>query len=515
MFKIVKADKDTYITDKVIKGDRKTSSNVGAAGTLDLFKIYRATMSGSIPNRELSRILIHFDLSSLKNLYSLGKIDVSHPSFFCNLSMKDVYGGQTTPANFTVSVFPLSASFDEGIGKDVTHYADKDLSNWLSSSFESPWLDAGCERACGPLGTGDYITGSTDIPTTELTQTFKKGDEDLLIDITTIVSATLVGDLPDCGLRISFQKSLEDNNKTYFVKRFASSNAYDESKHPRLTVGFDDSISDDSQNLTFDKYCKLTLYSYAPGGEITNLISSSAGTPVVGEDCLLLKLTTQIPSGSYSLLFSGSQLSYGDSGSFLDGLYGSTVFIPSSDPILLPKLQSTGSVTFTPVWCSLDETVAYITGSNLTVVMGQKTSSKVLKKFVVTMTNIKDVYQCDEYPVVRLNIFDQSSPILKTVRVPVEAVGIVLKNVYYQIRDSVTGAVIVPFDDVMNSTKVSSDASGMFFKVDMSNLSEGKTYCMDVLISYNGIKEKFMNVSTVFRVEKSEFPLDQEQNIQV
>lgn len=513
MYKIVKVKKDTYITNKIIRKSRKTKSNMGAAGTLDLFKIYGATLSGSLSNVEISRILIQFDLAPLKKLYTIGRLDVNHPSFFCNLSLKDVYGGQTTPTNFTVSVFPLSASFDEGIGKDVTYYSDEDLSNWLSSSFEQPWLEEGCGLACGSTGTGDYLSSSVGLETTESLQLFKKGDEDLLVDITPIISATLVGNLPDSGLRISFQKSLEDNNKTYFVKRFASNNAYDESKRPQISVGFDDSIADDSQNLTFDKICNLTLYNYSPGGgEIVNLVSASYVTEVVGNDCLILKLTTQTDSGSYNLLFSGSQHAYG-TGEFLIGTYGASIFIPSSDATLSSKLHSSDSIIFTPVWCSLDETIAYVTGSNLTARLSKKTSTRALKKFVVTINNIKETYQDDELPIVRLNIFDQSSPLLKIVKVPLETPSVVLKYVYYQVRDAVTDAVIIPFDDIQNSTKVSSDAEGMFFNLDMSNLTAGKSYCIDILIVYNGVKEKFLNASPVFKIEKSQYPLDSEQSI--
>mgnify|MGYP006292507477 CR=1 FL=1 len=49
MLKIVKADKDTYITDKVVMGKRQTDGNVGLAGTLDLFKLYGTSFSGSNP----------------------------------------------------------------------------------------------------------------------------------------------------------------------------------------------------------------------------------------------------------------------------------------------------------------------------------------------------------------------------------------------------------------------------------------------------------------------------------
>ena len=68
MYKILKADKDTYITNRIIDNTSKTQSNVGVAATLDLFKIYGHSYSGSTPNTELSRLLIHFDLSEIQDL---------------------------------------------------------------------------------------------------------------------------------------------------------------------------------------------------------------------------------------------------------------------------------------------------------------------------------------------------------------------------------------------------------------------------------------------------------------
>jgi hypothetical protein len=84
MFKVFKADKDAYITNKVIKNDVSSSfkSNVGIAGTLDLFKLYGMTLSGTKPNRELSRLLVHFDISGLRDLVYSGAIDYTHDSFF-------------------------------------------------------------------------------------------------------------------------------------------------------------------------------------------------------------------------------------------------------------------------------------------------------------------------------------------------------------------------------------------------------------------------------------------------
>lgn len=500
MFKIVKADKDAYITNKVVRGERKNNSNTGGAGTLDLFKLYGSTFSGSSPNTEISRILIHFDLSSIKTLVKQGKLDVSDPSFWCKVHLSDVYGGQTTPNNFDVSIFPLSSSFDEGVGKDISYFSDYDACNWITASLGNSWYLPGCNLSVDATSAGDYITSSVSIPSTEVTQRFQSGEEDLLVDVTKIMSATLTGELPDSGLRISFKNSIEDNNQTYFVKRFASRTAYSELKRPRLTIGFDDSISDDSQNLTFDTNCNLNLYNYA-AGSLSNILSGSYLSEVTGSNCVVLSLLTEVSGGFYKTQFSGSQFSLGST--YLTGTYSSVVNLSSNDPVIKTKILQSGSVDFTPVWSSIDGTVDYLTGSTLTFSSPHRNSTRSIKNYTVTITDIKDSYFDNEEQTVRVNIFDASHPGIKLSRLPVESPRAVIRNVFYQIRDAVSGNIIVPFDEEKNSTRISSDSGGMFFNLDASNLSPGRTYVIDVLISHNGSKKLFRDVSPIFKIERS------------
>ena len=62
------ASSDTYITNKIIDGNYSLESNVGKAGTLDLFTLYDES---SINNSyEISRALIKFDLEKLNELTS-------------------------------------------------------------------------------------------------------------------------------------------------------------------------------------------------------------------------------------------------------------------------------------------------------------------------------------------------------------------------------------------------------------------------------------------------------------
>jgi hypothetical protein len=142
MYRILKADKDAYVTNKLIfaRGSSNTSSvdaNVGQAGTIDIYKLYNETPvpSGS-SGIEVTRGLVHFDLSPLQDLMS-SILNPFDPSFKCYLSLKNVYGGQTVPSNYTLVVNPLGKEWSEGRGTDVIGYRDLDAANWYTASLDT------------------------------------------------------------------------------------------------------------------------------------------------------------------------------------------------------------------------------------------------------------------------------------------------------------------------------------------------------------------------------------------
>ena len=201
MYLILTASKDTYITNKIISNKfRATDANVGHAGTLDIFKLYAESTSGSNKTpKELSRALIQFDLSPLVSLAS-SSLDLNSSTFEAKLKLYDILGGQATPSNFNIVVYPLSRSFDEGIGRDVASFADLDTCNFVTASYMTGstqlWAMTGANSTglmgsrdidimtSGNLGSGIVDFGSS--------QKFTKGNEDLNVNVATIISASLV-----------------------------------------------------------------------------------------------------------------------------------------------------------------------------------------------------------------------------------------------------------------------------------------------------------------------------------
>lgn len=521
MFRRLQVTKDTYITDRVISNRlRATDANVGQAGTLDLFKLYdESTLSGTTEPLELSRILLKADLDPLRELTG-SILDISHASFKCTLRLFDVNGGQTTPSNFSVILFPLSQSFDEGAGYDIFSFQDLDSANFITASVQSnspvPWFLTGANKE-GLLGSDDIdIISSgnlgTGVVNTFVTQEFDDGFEDLSMDITTIVSATLAGILPDEGFRLSFSGTQETDNKTRFVKRFATRHSTNANIRPRIDVVFNDAIQDHHKSFYFDLSGSLFLNSFQRG-QPANLVSGSGLTEVTGADSVIVRLLSSSISQSLSgatvvdeqtvdteyFSFTGSQHTIG--GNAVTGVYSASFAISSDESSLRDEIISAGSGTFTEIWGSIDGTVGYLTSSKSFVVKTlQRTSfNNVPHEYAVNVVGNNSVYRSTER--VRFRVFvqdnDERRPAAKIPRVPE---SIIFTKMRYRIRDAYDDTVIVGFEETSNATLLSIDSDGMYFDFFMNSLDVGRVYAIDFLVTEMGVTQTFVDVST-FRVD--------------
>lgn len=488
MYRILSASKDTYINNKITNTNfRATDSNVGQASTLDLFKLYDESVSGSNPATELSRILIKFDLSKANEMHSQGKIDINGSSFKVFLHLKDVYGGQTTPNNFKAIVFPLSKSFDEGIGRDIVTFKDLDATNWVTASISADgtanlWNSPGALKS-GSLGDSNIdviVSGTLEGPEGSASynlsreQLFLTGKEDLKVDITRIISGTITSQIPDHGFLVAFSGSFENDQYTYFVKRFGSNQSLRQDLKPHLSLQYDDSILDNHENFVFDSTGSLYLNNYVRG-QLSNILSGTAGTQITGSNCMKLRILSSSFSNSYDV----SQYTIGDNEQ--TGIYKSTFAISSYDNELFGYLKNSLSASFDAIWSSNDSTVAYLS-SSLVVKKPLRTAfDGSQKRLLLTIKNLRDKYNSDAIVKVRVFIEDRDRSIIFQ-KTPFETKSQVYSRMYYRILDAQTGEVIIPFDTVYNSTRLSSDSEGMYFKLYMDGLLIGRSYKIEFLI---------------------------------
>lgn len=488
MYKIITGSKDCYITNKIINNSfRATDANTGLAGTLDLFKLYdESTISGESEPIELSRILIKFDYDKITNLLNLGLIDINHDSFKVFLNLKDVYGGQTTPADFKLIAMPLAVPFNEGKGRDVVNYKDVDRSNFITASYSAGttnlWNVAGA-RASGSLGGGSIdviISGSiqgpagTSVINLTSEQLFVTGKEDLMLDVTKVVSSSVSGQITNHGFVVAYSGSYEQDNKTYFVKRFTSNNSSDIFSRPKMIVKFDDSIIDNHNNFNFNVTGSLFLNNFH-GETKSNIRSGTFGVPIEGTDCMKLI----IKSGSYASTHSVSQHKVGDN--FQTGVYSASFVIDEFDSDIYPHIKLARSSSFTQIWSSNDLTVGFLTGSLIIRSPFRSSFDGSVVRLSVACKNLKDTYRKNDEVKIRVFIQDREEKIIFKKK-PVEATSNVYDQMFYRVIDIQTGKIIVPFDTVSNSTKLSSDSDGMYFKFDMSSLESGRAYKFEFLI---------------------------------
>ena len=509
---LLTASADTYITNKIVNNSfRATDANVGKAGTLDLFKLYNESeITGEEFPIELSRLLVRFNLSEIQSL-TASRIDINDSSFSAKLKLFDVVAGQATPSNFTVSVFPLSRSFDEGIGRDITAFSDLDACNFVTRSYSEGssllWHVTGANSlgllgssnidviSSGNLGAGVINLGSY--------QTFVNGNENLDVDITTVVSATLAGLIPDCGFRISFSGSQETDNKTRFVKRFASRNAANKFKAPVLAVGWDDSVQDHRNDFVFNQSGSVFFRNFIRGAP-ANLVSGSSGAQLTGENCLLLKLVKD----NLVLYYTGSQHKQGTTQAGVTGFYSASFSVDMFDRTrvqgsmrIIDVMSSSNKdfIEFDAYWTSLDENVIF-KQEKITVRKPQFTSQIAdPADLQFKVTNLRQAYSKEDDVKLQVFVFDKIREDA-AFRIPYARKGIILSNVYYQIKLADSNTAIIPFDKEKNSTRLSCDSDGMYFNLLMKSLQEGYTYEIEFLCEDFGMSSVYRSMSGRFRI---------------
>lgn len=513
MYLILSASKDAYITDKIINGAfRATDANTGRAGTLDLFKLYdESSISGSDAPVELSRALLQFDLSLLRALTG-SVLDISDPSFRCQLSLRHAGGTGAVPRNFSLVAYPISQSFDEGDGRDVGSFSDLDVCNFVTASYSGgttyPWFASGA-NALGLLGSPDIdviASGNLGSGVVQLgsAQHFDTGLEDMLVDVTPVVSGILSGLIPDHGFRVSFVPAEEQDDRTRFAKRFGSRHSRNPFLHPSLRVTFDDTVEDNHANFIFDVTGSLLLSNYHRGVP-SSILSGTSLTPVIGPNCLAL--TLNYLDWSHTVL--ASQYTGSTTGAGLPGVYQAQLALASADPTpvtgtvtLRDVLLASGSVTFDEVWGSLDGTVPFYSGS-LTVRSPQRVAySPTPSSPVLKVTNLQGSYLSSDD--VRVQVFglDARAVQNRPAKTPRALRSEVFDAVYYRVVDADSGTVVVPVTKEGNGTRLSVESNGMYFRFLMSSLPPGRVYHFEFLLIDRGSEYMLPDKSPQFRVDR-------------
>ena len=518
MFYILTASADTYITNKVINNKFKaTDANVGRAGTLDLFKLWDEStytsggtrITGSVD--ELSRILIKFDYENIAKLTS-SSLDMNHSSFKVKLQLFEAVIGAPTPRDFKVVAFPLSRSWDEGSGRNVSQFTDVDTANFLTASYGasavSLWYSSG-SSARGFMGDEDIdymISGAIGSNTLDFgsTQFFKDGPGNLSLDVTDVVSASIANIIQNHGFRITFSGSYETDRKTRFAKRFASRHARDNLIVPRLLFTWDDSIQDKHKGLLFNVSSSLFLRNLTAGSPAA-LVSGSSLTKLQGQDCLLLRFVSSSgdTSRESNVYVTASQHTGSSTGAGMTGVYSGTFNLNRFDTAFFETLKNNDEIELKEIWSSMDKTVGFYTGSIKVKKAERVAGGFTSRRLLFTPVGVQDEYDDDVETTIRFFVEDVDADAnRKAYKLPRKIETVIVDEAYYRVKDIQTGKIIIPFDKTHQSTRLSTDNTGMYIQLRTNGLPTNRQLTIDLLLVDRGM-EKLVKVPSInFRVVK-------------
>src|SRR3990167_5195231 len=168
---------------------RMTGSNFGASDIIEVFSIYAQASTSSLSSSELKRILVEFPISTIISDRAINKIPSSGSVNFY-FKLFNAEHSETLARQFTLTVFPVSRSWEEGFGLD--HEEGTDITknntgvNWINAGSASIWTNQG----------GDYLNELT------YSQYFDNGTEDLEINITPLVESWVSGTTLNYGIGV-------------------------------------------------------------------------------------------------------------------------------------------------------------------------------------------------------------------------------------------------------------------------------------------------------------------------
>ena len=450
------ANADTTITN-AYKEDlvtRGTGSNMGAADILEVFQIYGQVSGASGLESELSRVLIKFPISSVITDRTAGTIPAAGSVNFY-LRLYNAEHSKVTPKNYSMSVLPVSADWEEGVGMDMENYTDTTSgylgANWAQSAGSTAWSSAG----------GDFHASP------ESTVSFASGLENIEVDVTTLVEQWIAGSKSNYGFGIKLTSAYESATESYYTKKFFSRTSQFFHKRPTLEARWN-SVRTDQRG---DFYVSSSLLPASENMNELYLYNVVRGQlqdiPSIGTDPIYVNLYETLGEAHTKLTeytpATGSHVS--------TGIYKVSICTTSSATTLYDVWFSS-SVTQTDAITSTQFHTGTITPKTYSALSQQAST-----EYLLNITNLKESYSRSETARFRLYVRPQNwSPNVYTTAVSTPE-SVIIPTASYEICREVDNFKVIPFGTgSLKHTGLSYDVNGNYFDLGMNMFEAGYSY---------------------------------------
>jgi len=466
MIKRYFALKDNTITNAFDRSlaTRGTGSNMGQSDVLEAFTIYAQVSNSSGLSSEKARILIEFDLNEIN-----ADNNPTGTKYF--LKLFNARHSSTLPRDFTMEVLAINGEWEEGRGLDMDNYSDRTYdvtgSNWIRRKGSTSWADQGGATHAAPI----------------FPVNFPVGDEDLEVDVTTLVDQWVAGSKNNNGFMVRMSSSLESAPESFFTKKFFGRTSEFYFSRPVLEARYDSSKLDDrgqfylSSSLApgVDNLNTIYLYNYIRG-KLRNI--PSIGTGKIGVS--IFSSSAGVPTGPELKLVDDREFVRTENQYVVTGGHVSTGIYSAS-------FAFTGSTTlteFNDVWFKMANAVQAASDTPNQFATGTITPKSFESyqysdtgRYVLSVSNRNNKYAHNQTHRVRIyarhkkwcpNIYNVASTIPDS---------LVFPSASYQICRTVDDRVVVPYGTgSTNHTRLSYDVSGSYFDLDTSILEPNYIY---------------------------------------
>ena len=444
---------------------------------------------------EYSNILIKFDLAKFKtdNISNFSNSVFSNKSNFkAELELIDISLGHSKPYDYSLTLFPLSKSFDEGLGKDTISFEDIDSCNFVTSSLNKT------TGIYNTWGINNLLVENIDFYQnnngTSLTANFnvEKGDENIKLDITEYLHQFLSNNINDNGFSIRLGDTSLFDESSYFVKRLGSKHLLNKKYIPRLNIEINDSSYYLPKNNTdISRYYNSShdFYLYNKQGGLlkdvpvpTGLSNNNFSASLKYNDFELIKkgLGSSEDITKYTNLF----------GAELNGIYKFTVAdneVSRFDQFLSESIEgsTSGSIDFDLEWhwfksgeipekriiktekvkFNLPENEDFTTKniiSKITVNNFELIGNDTIQNLSIFFIDTKKQYEANKKP------YD----------IKCENLG----NVHIRILDTHDNTILIDYDKDMNSTKLFFNGKDFDYNFFVSSMLKNKTIGFEFVI---------------------------------
>jgi len=490
---------------------RATGSNMGAADVLEVYSVYARAYTSSAENKqvELSRILVKFPIDSISTDRSNGAIPASGSVSFY-LKLYNAETSKTVPENYTLTVKPVSQSWQEGSGLDLENYLDYTVGNTGSNWTQCRRNGNGTVTNWSSSG-GDYLTASN------FNQSFESGLEDLEVDVTILMEEWMrsapvyhnygFGIMLTASQEVTASYNLTGGANSFYTKRFFARGTQYYFKRPVIEARWDSSIKDDRANFYYSSSVAsgeqnvntLYFYNYVRG-KLQNL-------PSVGTGLLRVRLHSGSmdntePSGSALTLCVDDRTGYGDSqlyataGQVSTGIYSCSLAITGTSR---NKITDMFDVWYTG-------STRFFTGSfKPQTFEGNEIS--IRPSYYLNITNLKQKYRSKENA--RFNLYVREkfwSPTIYT-KANNDIETTTIESASYRIYRVIDSLNAIPHGTGSDlHTVLSHDISGNYFDFDMSLLEPGYEYAFKFAFYDSSLSDWVeQDEAFRFRVENYEY----------